>query len=247
MQPDYNQIPQPPQNSSYQPQAPQQLQPMTASQMKKNRGHGLGMIIILIVLALLLLATLVFGIWAYAERNDYKANADKKVNQAVAAAVKETETKKEAEFAEREKEPLTEYQGPAAFGSVKIKYPKTWSAFVTESDKASTPVNGYFHPNFVPGIQSDVVFALHLEILDTEYANELRKFDSDSKSGKVKVSPISLQGVTGARIDGELEKNKRGSVVLVPLRDKTLKLTTESEKFVGDFNDIILKNLVFSP
>lgn len=245
MQPDYNQMPAPQPGQPYQPYQPQipTQQPLAASQMKK--GHGL--LIPLIVSILLFLIAAGFGLWAFGQRNDYKNNSDKKSAAAVSKAVQEAEAKKEADFLEREKEPLTEYNGPAAFGSIKIKYPKTWSAFVTENDKDNTPIKGYFHPTFVPGLQSGTAMALRIEIIETDYTNELGKFDSASKNGKVKVTPYTHQGITGARIDGEVAKDKKGSTVLLPLRDKTLKLTTESENFVADFNDIILKNLVFSP
>jgi len=36
-------------------------------------------------------------------------------------------------------------------------------------------------------------------------------------------------------------------MILLPLRDKTLKISTESQQFVGDFDNIILANLKFVP
>lgn len=248
MQPDYNQIPQIQPNQQYQqyqPQAPQQ--PVSHSQQGKQRFFGIGWVIGFGITVFLFLLAAGFALWALGQRNDFKNNSDKKVTAAVTNAVNETEARKEAEYVEREKDPLVEYTGPAAFGSVKVKYPKTWSAFITENDKNATPINGYFHPDFVPGLQSGVSIALHLEVIDSDYTKELGKFDGSSKSGKVKVIPLTHQGVTGARIDGEVVPGKKGSIVLLPLRDKTLKLTAETEKFIGDFNDIILKNLTFSP
>lgn len=233
-QPDYNQ------QSQYQPQ-----QPIMADDIKKR--HSLPLIIALVVLIILFLVTAIFGFMSNSQLSDLKKNFDSKVEEASSKAVKEAEVKKDADFAEREKSPYEEYQGPAAYGSVKIKYPKTWSAFVTESTQGGNPVDGYFHPGFVPGIQSGTAFALHLQVIQGDYATQLKQYDSLSKSGKVKVTPITINNVAGARVDGEFVKDKKGSIVLFPLRDKTLKLTTESEKFTNDFNDIILKNLTFSP
>ncbi len=244
MQPDYDnsmqQMPQP-----YPQQTPMQS-PITSSQVKK-RHSSLVLLVALVLFIVLFLVSAGFGLWAFSERNDYKNNVDQKIEAAVTKAVEEAEAKKDADFAEREKQPLTEYQGPSAFGSVKIKYPRTWSAYVTEDDRSSTPVDGYFHPHVIPGLKSGTAYALHLEVIESDYAKELKKFDSDSKAGRVKVTPIQIQNTAGARIDGQLDKNKKGSVVLFPLRDKTLKLTTESETFVPDFNNIILKELTFSP
>ncbi len=55
------------------------------------------------------------------------------------------EGSKDNEFIVREKQPLQTYTGPSAFGSISVKYPKTWSAYVDETN-SSTPVDGYFHP-----------------------------------------------------------------------------------------------------
>lgn len=230
-----------------QPDTPQMPSQAAASSHSSRRFNRL--IVPLVLAVLLLLGSLGFGFWAYGQSQDYKNNVDTKVKEQLAAAVAKAEQAKEDEFVEREKQPLKEYKGPSALGSISVKYPKTWSAFVDESD-GGTPLDGYFHPGFVPGLESGTAFALHIEVLNEEYAKALEDFDSASKKGEVTVTalnPVNVTGVTGARIDGQISKDKRGSVVLFPLRDKTLRLTTESEQYVKDFNDIILTKIVFTP
>lgn len=212
--------------------------------------RSFGMLIALIVTVLLLLGAAGFGFWAYSERQDYKDNSDAKSAEAVVAAEEVKTAELEADFAEREKNPYKEYKGPATFGSVSVTYPRTWSAFVTESDRSSIPLDGYFHPDVVPGLQSGTAFALHIQVTGTTYDQELKKFDAATRNGEVKATPISapkVPGVAGVRLDGEIEDGKQGSLVLFPMRDKTLKLSTESNTFASDFNDIILANLTFSP
>lgn len=207
------------------------------------------LVVVTVALALLLIGALGFGVWAYGVAQDYRRNVNEKVNAQLAEAVSAAEAAKEAEFAEREKHPLKEYRGPAAFGSVVVKYPKTWSAFVTETS-GGTPVDGYFHPNFVPGTASGTAFALRVEIISQEYAQVLQRFEAAARRGEVSVTVLRLANVpnvTGARVHGQIERDRRGSVALFPLRDKTLRLTTQSEQFLRDFNDIILANLQFSP
>ena len=214
-----------------------------------KKGSNL-LVILLVIVCLLLIGAIAFGVWAFGERSTYKNESDKIVASEVEKAKQDVSKTKEAEFAEKEKSPNQEYKGPDAFGSVQVLYPKTWSAFVTETDKSSTPVDGYFHPNYVPGIQSGTAIALRLKVVDSAYATELKKFDSLVKSNKVKVSAIvaeKVPSVTGARIDGEIVTGKQGSLVMFPLRDKTLVLSTEAQQFVEDFNKIILPNLSFSP
>jgi len=191
-----------------------------------------------------------FGIWAYMGRQDYKNNVDPKIAAAVEIAKKQTATAKDNEFVEKEKQPLKDYTGPQPYGSLLVKYPKTWSAFVTESAQANNPVDGYFHPGFVPGIQSKSAFALRVQVVSTSYDQILKQFDALVKVGKVKVTPYSapkVSGIVGARLDGQVVPTKQGSMVLIPLRDKTLKVWTEASQFTADFDTNILPNLSFSP
>lgn len=217
---------------------------------KPKQHHAWNLIVPLVVSVVFLLAALVFGMWAFSSRADYKNNSDKKAADAVAIAVQRESSRKDKEFVEKEKLPLKKYLGPPDFGTLEISYPKTWSAFVTELDKGSTPVDGYFHPNFVPGLQSGTAFALRVQVTSQAYDQELKQFESKGKTGKVKItaySPKNVPGVTGARVDGEISTGQQGTMILLPLRDKTIKISSETQQFIGDFNSIILENLKFVP
>lgn len=218
--------------------------------IQKPKRHLDALLIPLILATALLLGSLGFGLWAFMSRQDYKENTDQKIAVAVGEAEKVLDAKKEAEFVEREKQPYKTYEGSSTFGSVKLTYPKTWSAYITQTDKGSAPIDGYFHPDVVPGLDSGTAFALHLQVTNLSYDQELKKFDAGAKVGKVTISALTaskVPGVTGVRINGEIEPNKQGSMVLFPLRDKTLKISTESNQFINDFNDVILANLIFIP
>lgn len=231
---------------SQQPQYPQMN--ISASEQKKH--HSWGLIIALVVFIVASMGSSGFAFWAYAQMQDYKNNVDEKVAAAVDETRKTTEETKEKEFEERSKSPYKKYKGPATFGAVEITYPKTWAATVDEGN-SGTPVNGYFHPDFVPGPKSATAFALRVEVLEQPYDRVLQSFDGDAKKGAVKVSPYKaprVQSVLGARVDGEIEKGMIGSAVLLPIRDKTIRIMTLSgQSFGKDFNDVVLKNLIFTP
>lgn len=200
----------------------------------------------LILAVVFFLGALGFGLWAYAGRADYKNNVDDKIATAVQVAEKETATDKDNEFIQREKQPLKEYQGPASLGTVSLKYPKTWSAYVDETKG----VDGFFHPNFVPGIQGDAAFALRLQVSDKNYADELRAFDGTVKSGKTKASPykpVNVENIIGTQLDGDIGGGKTGALILLPLRDKTVKIWTEADQFKADFFNNVMANFKFSP
>ncbi|HTE58473.1 MAG TPA: hypothetical protein VK694_07040 [Verrucomicrobiae bacterium] len=216
----------------------------------RRRRHFNWLIIPVVVLFLLSCGTGAFAIWASSERLDYKNNSDQKAAAAVTIAKKEVETTKEKEFAEREKNPFKDYKGPTVYGSVEMLYPKTWAAYIDEAGRSGGLIVGHFHPDFVPGLSSGTAFALKLEVLQQPYNGVLNGYDSAAKKGTVQVQPFSLAkvpSVLGTRVNGEIEKGVNGSAVLLPLRDKTIRVSTLSQTFINDFNNIILPNLSFVP
>lgn len=217
-----------------------------------QKGAALGGLL-LVVMVLLLMFSAGFGLWAFISREDYRNNVDKKVAAAVEVAKKEASDQKEVEFLEREKQPFKTYTGPAAYGSLTFQFPKTWSGLVTESAKTGdkTPVDGYFTPGFLPGVGlSTTAYALRVQVNATAYDQVLGSFSGATTSGKVKVVPYKpdkVAGALGVRIDGEILNGKQGSMIVLPLRDKTIQIWTESNQFLGDFNNSVLPSLSFVP
>lgn len=215
-----------------------------------QRGSLNPLLIPLILVSLLFVAVAGFAGWSYMSRQDYKNNSDKKSAAAVAVAVEKAKTDKDNEFIQKEKEPFRQYNGPEPYGSLEINYPKTWSVYVSEkSSGSSNPVDAYFMPKFVPSTDGKASYALRVQVANTSYDQAVQQFDSLVKQGKVKATayiPAKVQNVTGVRLDGEVVFGKQGAMVIVPLRDKTLKIWTESKDFLDDFNNRILPNYSYA-
>jgi len=211
--------------------------------------------LLLIPLVLLVVAVLGIGAFAassYSQAQDYKNNVDQKVAVAVEESNAKVSEQKEKDFAEKEKYPYDTYVGPESAGSLTIKYPKTWSAYVVEPRSTSgKPVDGYFNPSFVPATNdSNNSFALRVQVVQQSYDSIMKGFVSSQKGGKVTILPYqspNVPSLVGSRIDGEIESKKQGVMVLLPFRDKTLQLWTESTDFKSDFDNIILKNFTLTP
>lgn len=218
--------------------------------LQDESGFNL-LIVPLVIVALLFIGASIWGYTVYVSQQDYKNNSDKKVAAAVEIAKKQTATEKDNEFVEKEKQPLRTYQSPSTSGNVTITYPKTWSAYVTEnSNVGGTQVDGLFHPSFVPGGQSGTAIALKVQVLSQAYEQVMQQWGSKLKTGKVRISPFratKVPSVLGSRVDGEMDINKQGSAVILPMRDKTLVVTTQAPTFLNDFNNNILPNLNFTP
>ncbi len=220
--------------------------------MKQLNASGAlnALLIPLILVVLLFFGAAGFGVWAFMERQDYKDNVDQKIATAVEVAREEVSTEKDNEFLEREKEPLTEYVAPAAYGSVFVKYPKTWSAYVSELGNSGREVDGYFHPDFVPATESKTAYALRLLIASGDYAEEVADYDRQVEAGTLSSTPYrapKVPDVLGVRLDGELEKGIQGTMIMLPLRDKVIKIWTESAEYRKDLENHVLSNLTFVP
>ena len=207
----------------------------------------------LVPFLLCLLLVFAFGglfAWAYMGMQEYKGDVTPKIEAAVKVAVQKESSRKDTEFLEKEKLPVKTYSGPDTFGGITFTYPKTWSAYVVHSEKSSTPVDGYFHPDIVPNIAGATAFALRVRVLNKTYDSHLKSFEGKVKSGKIKLTaynPAKQKTVTGARLDGEINTGQKDHMVVIPLRDKTIEISAESDQFLSDFEKIILPTLNFTP
>lgn len=225
---------------------------VTMSNMKtRTQAGAINILLIpLILVILLLIGAGGFAYWAYGGRQDYKDNVDVKIADAVAVAQQKVSTQKDKEFAQKEKYPYNTYTGPSAYGSLIVKYPKTWSGYVATSNSVN-PINGYFHPRQVPTI-TDInnSFALRVAVAQQPYSAILQQFQIYVKQGKTKAhayrSP-NVPNVVGTRFDGQIGSQKQGSMIVMPYREKTLEVWTEDASFRADFDNIILPNFSFSP
>jgi hypothetical protein len=212
------------------------------------------LIIALSVAVVLIIGLAVFGVWTYKQMLDYKNNSDEKAVAAVQQAEAEQKATLEAQFDEQEKSPLKSYTSPAAYGSVNVVYPKTWSAYISETSTSSgVVVDGFFYPDYLPSVgTSDTTnFSLRLQIFDGSYQAIVDQYQAQIKQGKLTAVPYTATLVEGAsigvKLTGQFTQTKRGAMVIVPLRDKILKIWTETEGGVADFDNYVIANLTFSP
>lgn len=205
----------------------------------------------LVVVSLLLVLAAVFGVWAYSGMQDYKNNVDEKVADAVSVAEKKQSAKDAAAYAEEAKNPHKTYNGPAAYGGVKVEYPRLWNAYVIEQASGGTSIDGYFNPNFVPAVTVNAnSFAARIRVLNQTYASAMQSFQSAIKAGKATATPYAfpnVPGVIGTKIDGQIAVGKQGTMVVVPLRANALEVWTEGTQYKDDFNKHILPNVTFAP
>lgn len=222
--------------------------------MKKNTGEQGSMDVLLlpvIILAVLFIGAASFGVWAFLSRQDYKNNSDAKSATAVEANKKVVQATDAANYAEASKSPVRTYIGPDAYGGVHVSYPKTWSAYVDTN--SGIPLNAYFHSDYVPSAQAKQTYNLRVEVAAQSYTSVLAQYNSYVARGGLTAAAYSLPKVpkvVGTKLTGQLTplgQTVTGVLILLPLRDKTLEIWTESNDYLPDFNTYVIPNLSFSP
>jgi hypothetical protein len=219
-------------------------------------GPAWGWIITVTLLTIAVVGVSGFAIWAFGERQDYKNNSDKKSVAAAEVAKKQTTEEDNKRFAEELKNPLKTYVGPESYGSVAVQYPKTWSAYInSEGLSGNSIIDIYFHPDVVPSLASQgggerPAIALHVEVLNQAYNQTISTMNSSVVAGLLTAEPYALPKVPnqkGTLFRGQLANKLNGTQVVLPLRDKTLVISTDTDQFLPDFNTYILPNLSFEP
>lgn len=221
--------------------------------MKQSSMAQRGSVATIITIAVLgvgLIGAGAVAIWASAGRADYKNNVDQKIAAAVAANTKTVQAQDAKNYAIEAQKPLKTYIGPEAYGSINLSYPKNWSVY-TANSTTSLPIDLYANPDVVPGVVGDTSsYALRLQVTAQSYATTVKQYADDQQKGSVTIKPYVLPkntSVTGVRIDGQLTDDKKGSLIVLPLRDKTLKIWTESSTYASQFEEFILPNAHFTP
>lgn len=217
-----------------------------------NQRGAINLLLIPFVMLLLFFFGAVgFGLWAYNERTHYKEESDQEVAVAVQKATAATQEADKLKYAEEAKKPYDVYIGPAAFGNITVNYPKTWSSYVVENERGGNPVNGYFQPNVVPNVTDpDNSYALRVELVTSSYDTILKQFSNMTKQNQVTVKPYVLPkvpSIVGSRVEGQITPKKQGTMIVLPLRNMTLKVWTESNDFKADLDTHILPNFSFVP
>jgi len=219
----------------------------STQQHSREAGAVHPLLISSVILGLLAVVFAAFSIWAYTNYVDHRDNVAEKVEAAVTTAKKEQSLTDEKLYLEREKQPYLQFAGPTDLGHVTFSYPKTWSMYVANNGTSGEDYEAYLNPVSVPPVESDQPYAARVVMSSKTYEDSLQSYESTVKKGDLKSSPITVNGFSGIRLDGQFSKTRAGSAVVFKVRDKTLTISTDSEMFKADFDNAIVKSLDFNP
>lgn len=209
-------------NSYYQqPQAPVGL---------PTRKNNTGLLVGISLSAVLFLGLF---IWQFMQAAAARSDRDTAIASAVEKAEEEQQAKLQAEFKQQLESDTVQFVGPDVLGSIRFEYPKAWSVQVDSNNSGSTPLSVTMHPNAITN--TTAAFALRMEVVEEEYSDRASDYDRAVEKGELKSRPVSYSGQNGIRFDGLIKTDLEGSIVLLPVRDKTLVMWTESTNFLQAF------------
>ncbi len=180
------------------------------------------------------------AIWAYMSYAQEKNTIDSQVKVAEAKAREEQSKADRDKFNEEAKNPRREFVGPSEYGRVSFLYPKTWSVYVERDGSDRGDYKAYLHPSIVPPVGGkDSRFGMRLEILNDNFDKVLNQYSGQIKKGDLTSSSVQYNGNAATRLDGAFSKDLRGSVVLMRVRDKTIRFSTDADTFKPDYQAIL--------
>lgn len=217
--------------------------PVPAVPVEKKDHTTLIFIIIIVFLAILMVTFFGLFLWKMLDYNDISSDVNGRVEIAVAAAKDEQAVKDEQEFLEREKYPLRDFSGPADYGQLSFKYPKTWSLYVASDASNGGNFEAYFNPIQVDAISSNTINALRVSILTTNFESVTAQYEGhlNDSEGNFRMESITLTaGVPANLYSGKIPNSELNGYILVfKIRDKTVVMQTDSVNFLNDFNQVM--------
>lgn len=196
--------------------------------------------VIIVLLSLLLVGALLLSYYFFSEYRALNSSVNEKIESGVLEASKEIEDELRAEYDELEKSPYNTFTGPADYGSLSFKYPRTWSVYIeTDESAEGGDYFAYFHPKEIPPLNNDARIALTIDISPTTFEKATSDYSKRVEKGELTTSAIEINGQEATRFDGQITKDITGSVVIMKYRDKVITFQTDAEIYRDDFQKIL--------
>lgn len=213
-----------------------------AAPMAIERKGSVVETIILVLVCLIAAAAIVTAVIFFMQLREAQTENEFKTNEAVAAAVKETQEAEATKYAEEKKEPRQQYCGPADYGSICFYYPKTWSVYVDADARDNSDFVAYFAPKQVNPIkEDDSRYALRFTIMNKQYEDVAKNYQKKVEKSEMtyKTWNSDNKKMSGALYEGQIDKQIRGTVLLIKVNDKTVIMQTDAETYRSDYEALI--------
>lgn len=146
---------------------------------------------------------------------------------------------------EEAKLPYRSYFAPQAYGNFEIKFPKNWNVYSLQNEGATKQMDLRIHPDNVTVVTAqNGEYAFRLELIQQNIDKSKRNMEQRVKNKKVTLRDTSVSGIAGVRYEGEWADKRNGVMIIVPVRDKSLYLYTDGDKYRAEYEEILKQSKI---
>jgi hypothetical protein len=183
----------------------------------------------------------VLAIMAFRDNETTQAN----LKTTVASAEKQSANKQKQQDDEANRvanqQPFRLYLADAVDGGFKFDIPKNWSISEVHNSGGTSQVVVRANPDkVVTDASGNGTQAFKVELVRRNQMDIHQSFSAKLKKKQLTSKEVKVSGLPGIWYEGAIDDQKHDGVqIVMPVRDKTLLITTEDRKYLADFNKII--------
>lgn len=185
----------------------------------------------------------VLAVLAYNDDSRTQANLQNLIAQAKKQAAAEQKQLDDAANTKANELPYRTYTALPADGGFSLNIPKSWSLYAGHNADNVTQLQLLADPEVVNnnlGPRAINTHALRLTLLSKTQAAVIRGYDDKIKKKEVTSKTVQVSGISATWLEGSIDDNRHtGVVVILPLRDKTMVIGTDSRDYLEEFNTIL--------
>lgn len=200
----------------------------------------------LILTIFLAVGMLIFGglaVYAFRDNEYVRTNLDTIVKKEVTQAREDQKQLSAEENRKANDLPFKTFTAEAVDGGFQLPIPKTWSIYYGRNTGGKTQVDFAANPEAVTiNLNRDgrSTQAFRLQLLRESQSSVVKGYDSAIKQKKVTSKGVKVSGIDATQLEGSIDDQRHeGVVIIVPVRDKTMLLSTEDKRYLNEFNAIV--------
>jgi hypothetical protein len=202
-------------------------------------------VLVIGLVAFALLALTGASIYGFISSSQAKSVLSQAKEKAYQAGQQAQKAEDEERFRISSQSPYRSYAAPGIYGGFEIKFPKNWSAHVVENEGGSPQVHLTLHPEFVKQVANqDNAYAARVQLSRTNHDQIVKQRQNEVKAGRLKQQSVSVAGIPSTRFEGKYDNKHDGVTVLVPVRDKTIIISTDDKKYLPEFDQILAQSKI---
>lgn len=206
-----------------------------------------GRVNLLLLLAIFFgIGTVVFGsisIVSYDAKVKAESNRDAQVNAAVSKAVEKAIKEDEAADIKAAESPYRTYTADGVFGGFSLDIPKSWNIYAEKSVSAQTQLTLIASPD---SVSVDRALGRQLQpfkatLVQKSAQSIASSYQERIKRKKLTSSTVTVSGIQSTQLVGTFseEQTQPTTLVLVPVRDKTLQFANDDRNYTEQFGKIL--------